>query len=218
MRSARIQRGGGSVPFGDSIQSLVFDEEFEDEQEDRGAAESDQRRNQQNFEDAAGLLPVDAAGTGMGVHELVGDADADDGADEGVGTGCGQAEPPGAEVPDDGGDEEGEDHGEAGALADLEDQLDGQQGEDGEGDRAGGSEYADEVPQAGPDDGDVGLKRMRVDDGSDGVGGVVEAVDEFETESDEQGEAQQSIRPGGEEVGSGKIARQLLACIGEAAE
>jgi hypothetical protein len=55
----------------------------------------------------------------VAVHELVGDADADDGADHGVGTGGGQAEPPGAEVPDDGGDEQGEDHGEAGAGADL---------------------------------------------------------------------------------------------------
>ena len=140
-------------------------------------AEADQRRNQQDFEDAAGLLPVDAAGAGLGIHELVGDADADDGTDEGVGAGSGQAEPPGAEVPDDGGDEEGEDHGEAGALADLEDQLDGQQGEDREGHRAGGSEHADEVPHAGPDDGDVRLERVGVDDGGDGVGGVVKAVD-----------------------------------------
>ena len=72
----------------------------------------------------------------MDVHQLVGHAHADDGADHGVGTGGGQAKPPGAQVPDDGGDEQGEDHGIAGARTDLKNQFDGQQGDDREGHRA----------------------------------------------------------------------------------
>jgi hypothetical protein len=72
------------------------------------------------------------------LHQLVGDADADDGADHGVRTGGGQAEPPGAQIPENGGDQQGKDHGEAGAGADLENQLDRQQRDDREGHRAGG--------------------------------------------------------------------------------
>ena len=93
--------------------------------------------NEQRLEDLGDLLQVDAADAGVAVHELVGDADADDGADHGVRAGGGQAAPPGGEVPEDGGDQQGEDHREAGAGADLEDELDGQQVDDGEGDGAG---------------------------------------------------------------------------------
>ena len=54
------------------------------------------------------------------------------------------------------------------------------------------SEHADEVHDAGVDDGDVGLERVGVDAGGDGVGGVVEAVDELEAEGDEEGDAEQN--------------------------
>ena len=67
-----------------------------------------------------------------------------------------QAEPPGAEVPDDGGDQQREDHGEAGLRADLQDQFDRQQRDDAEGDGAGRQQNAKEVEEAGPDDGDIG--------------------------------------------------------------
>jgi hypothetical protein len=56
------------------------------------------------------------------------------------------------------------------------------------------SEHADEVHDAGVDHGDVRLERVGVDAGGDGVGGVVEAVDELEAERDEEGDAEQDER------------------------
>ena len=177
--------------FGSRVKLGIFDKGFGEKQKQSSAAEADDRRKQEGLTDVGGLTPVDAAGAGSGVHELIGDADADDGADERVGTGGRQAEIPGAEVPDDGGDEQGEDHGESGFAADLQDQFDRQQRDDGEGDQAAGGEHAEEIPEAGPNDGDVRLERVRVDDRGHGVGGVVESVDELETERDQQGDAQQ---------------------------
>jgi hypothetical protein len=157
----------------------------------RRRAEADDRREKSAVKTLVTCVPVDAGGAGVALHELVGDADADDGADHGVRAGGGQAAPPGGEVPEDGGDEQGEDHREAGAGADLEDELDGQQVDDGVGDGAGAEQHADEVHDAGVDDGDVRLERVGVDAGGDGVGGVVEAVDELEAERDEERDAQQ---------------------------
>ncbi len=118
------------------VEGGIFYNELEDEQEDGSQAESDQRRNQQDLKDTGGLFPIHSAGAGVGIHELIGDADADDGADEGVGAGGGQSEPPGAEVPEDGSNEESEDHGEASAPADLQDQFNREQRNDGESDSA----------------------------------------------------------------------------------
>ncbi len=147
---------------------------------------------------------------------MVGDADADDGADESVRAGGGKPEPPSAEVPDDGGDQKGEDHGESGFAADLEDQFDGQQGHDAEGDGAAGDQHAEEIPHSGPDYGDVRLEGVSVDDGGDGVGGVVEAVDEFKSQGGEQRDAQQDERQcaGGMDVG--EVAQQMRAGIDQA--
>ena len=58
---------------------------------------------------------------------------------------AGMPSAPRAEVPDDGGDEQREDHGEAGAGADLQDQLDRQQRDDAEGDGAGRHHHAEEI-------------------------------------------------------------------------
>ena len=52
---------------------------------------------------------------------------------------------PGAQVPDDRRDQQGEDHGIAGTASDLQDQLDWQQGHDREGDRAAGCQHAEKV-------------------------------------------------------------------------
>ena len=76
---------------------------------------------------------------GVALHQLIGDADANDRANQRVRAGRRQPEPPRAQVPDDGGDEQREDHGESGAAADLQDQLDRQQRDDAEGYRAGRS-------------------------------------------------------------------------------
>jgi hypothetical protein len=105
--------------------------------QERRHAEADQRRNQQRQADIGRLRPVDAAGGAAGgCQELVGKADADDRADQRVRAGGGQAEIPGAEVPEDRGNQQREDHGKAGAGADLQDQLHRQQRHDAEGDGA----------------------------------------------------------------------------------
>ena len=106
----------------------------------------------------------------------------------------GNAEPPGAQVPDDRGDEQREHHRVAGGRADLENELDRQQRHDAEGDGAGRGQHAEEVPAARPHDRDLGRQGVGIDDGRDGVGGVVEAVDEFEAERDQQRDAEQEER------------------------
>ena len=54
---------------------------------------------------------------------------------------------------------------------------------------------------------------MRIDHGGDSVGGVVEAVDELESERDEQRDAEQNVRPRGGEMGSGEVPGKLGAGI-----
>ena len=48
--------------------------------------------------------------------------------------------------------------------------------------------------QPGPDHGELGRQGVGVDDGRDRVGGVVEAVDEFEAERDQERDAEQEER------------------------
>ena len=105
----------------------------------------------------------------------------------------GQSEIPGAQIPDESRHEQGEDHGESGLAADLQNQFDRQQGDDGESDEAAGGEHAEEIPEAGPDHGDVRLKRVSVNDRGHGVRGIVEAVDELEAEGDQQGDPQKQV-------------------------
>ena len=118
------------VVLGRLVEGRIFDEPLGKQEQQRGRANPTMRRNEQDLEDLGGLLPVHARGAAVQVHELVGDADADDGADHGVRARCRQAEPPGAEVPENGGDQQREDHGEAGAGADLENEFDRQQRDD----------------------------------------------------------------------------------------
>ena len=204
--------------FGGFVEAGIAGEQLEEQEEQGGHGKADDGREKQGLEDLGDLLPLDAGGAGVALHELVGDADADDGADHGVRAGGGKAAPPGGEVPEDGGDQQREDHGEAGALADLEDELDRQQGDDGEGDGAGAEQHADEVHDAGVDDGDVGLERVGVDAGGDGVGGVVEAVDELEAEGDEQGDAEQNVGIDRGLMDDGEVVRERLGDVEEAAD
>ncbi len=87
---------------------------------------------------------------------------------------------------------------------------------DRESNRAGRGKHADQVPHARPDDGDVRLQGVGIDDRGDGVGGVVEAVDELESEGDEQRDSQQDIGPDGGEVGSSEILAQLVRRVDRA--
>ena len=108
-------------------------------------------------------------------------------------TGGGKAEPPRAEVPEDRGDKQREDHGEAGARTYLQDQFDGQEGDDGECYCSRGEKHSGEVADARPHDGDIRLERVGVDDGGDGVGRVVKSVDEFKAERNQQRQREQAV-------------------------
>ena len=152
-------------------------------------------RYEQRLQNLDDLLPVEAGGAAVGRHKLVGQAYADDGTDHGVRTRGRQAEPPSSKVPQDGGDEQGEDHGESCAGADLEDEFDGQQRDDGIGNGARGEQHAGQVADSGPHDCNVRIERVGVDDRGHGVCSVVESVHELEAEGNEQRQSQQYIRP-----------------------
>ena len=56
------------------------------------------------------------------------------------------------------------------------------------------AKHAEQIPAAGPHDRDLRRQGVGVDDRGDGVGGVVEAVDEFEAERDQERDAEQDER------------------------
>ena len=51
-----------------------------------------------------------------------------------------------------------------------------------------------QIEQAGPDHSDIGRQRMRVDDGRNRVGRIVETVDELKAQGDQQRHEQQHER------------------------
>jgi len=191
MSSPRIHRGGGRIALRRLVEVPAAHREFQGEQQQGRQHEAADRREQQRLEDVARLAPVDARGAVAAVHQLVGEADAQDRADQRVGRGVRQAEGPGPEIPEDGREEQREDHRVAGSRSDVQDQLHRQQRHDGVGHRARGEHHAEEVEEARPDHRHERRHRARVDHRGDRVGGVVESVDEFEGQRDQQGEPQQ---------------------------
>ena len=139
----RRRRGGGRR----RVERRLADHDLHHQQQQRGEDEAEQRRQQQRLADVRHLVPVDAGGAVLAAHQCVGDADADDRADQRVRAGGRQAERPGAEVPDDRRDQQREHHRVAGAGADLQDELDRQQRDDAEGDRAARGQHAEQVQQ-----------------------------------------------------------------------
>ncbi|MNZ82480.1 hypothetical protein D3C78_1011780 [compost metagenome] len=132
------------------------------------------------------------------MHQGIGNADADDRADQGVRGGCRQAQPPGAEVPQNRRNQQGEDHRKPGRGAGLQNQLHRQQGDDAEGHGAAGQQHPEEVEEARPDHCELWRQRVGVDHCCHGVGGVVETVDELKAQGNQQRHAQQQERgPGG---------------------
>src|SRR5580692_4448769 len=121
----------------------------------------------------------------------IGNANADDRADQGMRARRRQAERPGTEIPDYGGDQQREDHGKSGAAADLQYEFDRKERNDAEGDGAAGCKNPEQIETARPDHCKVCRQRTRIDDGRDRVGGVVKAVDELKAEGDQKRDKQQ---------------------------
>ena len=71
------------------------------------------------------------------------------------------------------------------------------------------NQHAGEVANSRPCDRDVRLERVRIDDGGDGVGGVVEAVDELEAERDQQRADQHEVRTDRSSLLDGEIGNQM---------
>ena len=202
MRMPRIHQGGSVVALRLGIKGRNADDEFEGQQKDGGKGKAEQGRDQQCLADILGFRPIDAGCATAAMQQRVGDADADNGADEGVRTRGRQAESPGSEVPDDGRDQQRKDHRKAGVAADLQDQFDGQERDDAEGDGARGRQNAEQVERSRPDHGEVCRQRPRIDDGRYRVRSVVKAVDELEAERDQKRDEQQQ---------EGRVARDFCA-------
>lgn len=127
----------------------------------------------------------------------------------------GEAEIPGPEVPDDGGDQQREDHGETRTGADLQDQFYRKQGQDAESHGTRRGENAEEIEETGPDDSEFGRHRARIDDSRHRICRVVEAVDEFKSESNQKRKAEEYPRNSG---GGGEITVQRISDIAKSAE
>jgi hypothetical protein len=135
------------------------------QQEPEGHPEQRRQRDEQDgLLEAAGVEHAEAG---------LGDPSPGEAADEGVRRGGRQAQPPGEEVPGDGPDQPGEDHG-------LRDHV----GIDGLADGVGHvrleDQEGDEVERGRPDNRHPWGQDPGRDDGGDRVGGVVEAVGEVE--------------------------------------
>jgi hypothetical protein len=187
------------------------------------AAKTKQRADQQGAQDAERLPPLDPGGAvaiGGDREELVGEAHPDHRADQGVRRRVRQAEGPGAEIPDDRGDQQREDHRVAGAGPDLEHEFDRQQRDDAVGDRPRGDHHAEEVEQARPHHRHRRRQAVGVDHGRDRVGGVVEAVHELEAQRDQQREAEQREGADGERrlPGGVHVGDEAVEGVAEAAD
>ena len=90
-------------------------------------------------------------------------------------------------------------------------QFDRQQRHDGESHRAGGEEHANQIPDAGPDHGDVRLERMRINHRGHGVGRVVEPVHKFKCQGDQQRDTQEHIGPRRGDMHPGEIGHDANA-------
>ena len=86
----------------------------------------------------------------------------------------------------------------------MQDQLDRQERDDAECDRAARGDDAEEIEKTGPDDGDRRRQRVCIDHRGDGIGGVMEAIDELEAERDQQSDEQQKIRQVGRRLHAGR--------------
>mgnify|MGYP006160697637 CR=1 FL=1 len=153
---------------------------LEAEQDQGGDDKAGGRREQQRQGDINGFLPVHPGAQGDVGDQGVGQADAEDRADQGVRAGGRNAEIPGAEVPGDGGAEHGEHHHQAIGGVGADQQLDRQQVDDGIGDADATEQDAEEVEATGQNHRQVGWHCLGVDHRGHRVGSVMETINEFE--------------------------------------
>src|SRR5580692_6183594 len=112
-------------------------------------------------------------------------------------TGRRQSEIPGAEIPDDRGEQEREYHRESRARPDVQDQFHRQQRQHTKRDASTRGQHANQIPAARPDHRDVRLQAVRIDDRRHGVGGVMKSVDKLEAQRQKQRKEQKHAGTGG---------------------
>ena len=80
------------------------------------------------------------------------------------------------------------------------------------------SEHPEKVEGAGPDHGEVGRHRVGIDDGRHGVRGIVEPVDELESQRDEERNPEQHERVRPRIAHHGQIIREVITGIYDAGD
>lgn len=68
----------------------------------------------------------------------------------------------------------------------MQDKLYRQQRDDAECHRPAGGHYAEKIEKSGPDHSNIGWQGVRIDDGSNGIGGVMKAIDELKPQGNQQ--------------------------------
>ena len=187
------------------IERRIADDELQRQEQQGSGDKAEQRREQQRVADLGRLGPIDAGGAVLSVHQRIGDADADDRADQRMRARCGQAEIPGPEIPDDRRHQQREHHGEAGAAPTCRINSTGSSEMMPNATAPLDDDDAEEIEEAGPDHGDRRRQRVCVDHRGDGIGGVVEAVDELEAERDQQSDEQKKIWQVGRRLHAGRF-------------
>jgi hypothetical protein len=81
----------------------------------------------------------------------------------------------------------------------------------------GSSKHPGQVAQARPDHGNVRIERMGVNHRRHSVSGVVEAVHKFKAEGDQEGQAEQQIRPDADDGYRAEVRRDMEANVAESA-
>ena len=126
-------------------------------------------------------------------------------------TGGGKAQIPGSEIPDHRSDQQRKHHREPARAAYLQDQFDRQQRQNAKCHGACGKQHSREVEESRPCDRDVRLQRVRIDDGRNRIGGVVESIDELKAERYQQCAAKHNERADRGSLLDGKVGNQM-AC------
>ena len=173
-----------------------MDDAFDQPEEQQRQHEAEDRRDQQGSQDAPDLVPIDAVAEPAAVNQGVLDRNADEGADQRVGTGVRQPEQPSPDVPGQRRHEQSRQHPDRDAAVGWREHIGWNEFDQGISDRDAAQDDAEEVHEPGPDHGRHGLERMGVDDGRDGVRGVVEAVRELEDQDQQQASEQEGDRRG----------------------